>query len=104
VVFDRGLGDLFVLRVAGNIATDEVLGSIEYAVEHLGARLVVVLGHERCGAVSAAVQGGTPEGPVAKLVEAILQAVNETKAQPGDPVENAPARERNTHGGPDPEG
>ncbi|HEU4940175.1 MAG TPA: carbonic anhydrase, partial [Candidatus Eisenbacteria bacterium] len=50
IVFDQGLGDLFTVRVAGNIADDAVIGSIEYALEHLGARLVVVLGHERCGA------------------------------------------------------
>ncbi|HEY4484757.1 MAG TPA: carbonic anhydrase, partial [Nitrospiria bacterium] len=56
IVFDQGLGDLFVLRVAGNIADDAVIGSIEYAVEHLGTTLVFVLGHERCGAVSAAVE------------------------------------------------
>ena len=50
IVFDQGLGDLFVLRVAGNVADDAVVGSIEYPTEHLGATLVVVLGHERCGA------------------------------------------------------
>lgn len=89
VIFDAGLGDLFVVRVAGNIATDEALGSIEYAVEHLGARLIVVLGHERCGAVDAAVKGGAAEGHVGKLIEAIVPAVKQTKGQPGDAVENA---------------
>src|SRR5439155_1280302 len=54
LVFDQGLGDLFVLRVAGNIADPFVLGSIEYAVEHLHTPLIVVLGHESCGAVAAA--------------------------------------------------
>src|SRR5581483_5977165 len=54
IVFDQGLGDLFVLRVAGNVINDESLGSIEYAVDHLGTRLIVVLGHQRCGAVEAA--------------------------------------------------
>ena len=54
VVFDQGLGDLFVLRVAGNVLNDETLGSIEYAVAHLGTPLILVLGHERCGAVKAA--------------------------------------------------
>jgi len=53
IVFDQGLGDLFVIRVAGNIVTPEVAGSVEYAVEHLGTRLVVVLGHSSCGAVQA---------------------------------------------------
>lgn len=54
LVFDRGLGDLFVVRVAGNIVTPEQLGSVEFAVGSLGTRLVVVLGHTRCGAVTAA--------------------------------------------------
>jgi carbonic anhydrase len=51
LVFEQGLGDLFIVRIAGNFASDEALGSIEYAFEHLGARLIVVLGHENCGAV-----------------------------------------------------
>lgn len=54
VVFDQGIGDLFSVRVAGNVATPDALGSIEYAVDHLGAKLVVVMGHQRCGAVQAA--------------------------------------------------
>lgn len=54
VVFDQGIGDLFIVRNAGNVATAAALGSIEYAVEHLRAKLVVVMGHQRCGAVSAA--------------------------------------------------
>ena len=54
LLFDEGLGDVFVVRVAGNVLNNELLGSIEYAVEHLGTQLVVVLGHERCGAVAAA--------------------------------------------------
>lgn len=53
LVFDQGLGDLFVIRVAGNVVTPEQLGSIEFAVEELGSRLVIVLGHTRCGAVTA---------------------------------------------------
>src|SRR4029453_3906401 len=54
LVFDQGIGDLFVLRVAGNGINDESLGSIEYAVDHLAVRLILVLGHQRCGAVKAA--------------------------------------------------
>jgi carbonic anhydrase len=54
IVFDQGLGDLFVLRVAGNVIDDHSLGSTEYAVDHLAVRLIVVLGHQRCGAVKAA--------------------------------------------------
>jgi carbonic anhydrase len=54
LVFDQGIGDLFVIRVAGNIVDDDVAGSIEYAVDHLGTKLLVVMGHETCGAVTAA--------------------------------------------------
>jgi len=56
LVFDQGLGDLFVIRVAGNIISPDVLGSVAYALEHLKTQLVVVLGHENCGAVTAAIE------------------------------------------------
>ena len=66
ILFDMGLGDIFSVRVAGNVATDEVLGSMEFACAVAGAKLVVVLGHTRCGAVNAAVQAAChPEVPVA---------------------------------------
>lgn len=81
VIFDQGLGDLFVIRVAGNIPSPHVLGSIEYAVEHLGSSLIVVLGHERCGAVKAAVEGGEAPGHIGSLVRAIKPAVDEIKVQ-----------------------
>lgn len=75
-VFDRGLGDLFVVRTAGHVADEVALGSIEYAVEHLGARVVVVLGHERCGAVAAAAAGGHDLGPnLAAVVGRIAPAL-----------------------------
>lgn len=89
VVFDQGLGNLFDVRVAGNIITPEVLGSIEYAVAHLNAPLVMVLGHERCGAVSAAVQGGELEGQIPSLVRAIAPAVARVQGRPGNAIENA---------------
>lgn len=91
IVFDQGLGDLFVVRVAGNIADDAALGSLEYAAEHLHVPLIVVLGHERCGAVSAAVAGGEAEGHVKALVEAIRPAVDEARKgpAPADLVEAA---------------
>ncbi|MEO1498674.1 MAG: carbonic anhydrase [Planctomycetota bacterium] len=54
IIFDQGVGDLFVVRVAGNVVDEDVTGSIEYAVDHLGTQLVLVVGHENCGAVSAA--------------------------------------------------
>lgn len=62
LLFDQALGDLFIIRIAGNIITPPELGSVEYAVEHLNTPLVVVLGHENCGAVTAAVQGGEAHG------------------------------------------
>lgn len=58
LAFDTGLGELFVIRVAGNIANTSSIASIEYAVAHLGSRVIVVLGHQSCGAVTAAVQRG----------------------------------------------
>jgi len=58
MVFDTGLGELFVLRVAGNVANTSTIASIEYAVAHLGTKLIVVLGHQSCGAVTAAMAGG----------------------------------------------
>ena len=92
IVFDQNLGDLFVIRTAGNLVDDYALGSIEYAVEHLGVRLIVVLGHERCGAVKAALAGGKAPGHVGALVRDIQPAVQATKGQPGDPLENAVCR------------
>lgn len=58
LAFDAGLGELFVVRVAGNVANTESIASIEYAIAHLGSPVIVVLGHESCGAVGAAIQGG----------------------------------------------
>jgi carbonic anhydrase len=82
IVFDQGLGDLFIVRVAGNVINDEGLGSIEYSVDHLGTRLIVVLGHQRCGAVQAtketiAAKGKAP-GHIESLVTAIKPAVETT--------------------------
>lgn len=89
ILFDQGLGDIFVVRVAGNIVDDNALGSIEYAVEHLGANLVVVLGHTKCGAVSATVSGGEAPGHIKSLCDAIKPAVEKAKKQDGDVLDNA---------------
>ena len=70
-IFDQGLGDLFVLRVAGNVADPFVLGSIEYAVEHLHVPLIALLGHEKCGAVEAALADQKPAGNLGELVALI---------------------------------
>ena len=88
ILFDQNLGDLFVIRTAGNLVDDHGLGSIEYAVEHLGTRLVVVLGHERCGAVTAALGSPTAPGHVNSLVHDIQPAVAAAKGKPGDPLVN----------------
>ena len=76
LVFDQGLGEIFVVRVAGNIIDPVVLGSIEYAAEHLGSPVIMVLGHERCGAVTATVNAkGKPEGNIGAIVKAISPSV-----------------------------
>jgi carbonic anhydrase len=72
LIFDRGLGDIFVLRLAGNIADPFVLGSIEYAVEHLHVPLVVVLGHDHCGAVAAALSPKKPSGYLGALIGSVF--------------------------------
>ena len=71
IVFDQGLGDLFVCRVAGNIATSEEIGSLEFGTLVLGAKVLIVMGHERCGAVKAAIQGGEFPGKIGSLVKSI---------------------------------
>lgn len=93
ILFDQGLGDLFVVRLAGNIVDDAALGSVEFAVAQLGARLIVVLGHEKCGAVKATVGVANgdpvPPGHIGSVVEAIKPAAYAAKSRDGDPVENA---------------
>jgi carbonic anhydrase len=78
-----------VIRTAGNLVDDHALGSIEYAVQHLGARLIVVLGHERCGAVKAALASATAPGHVQSLVRDIQPAVLATKGNKGDATDLA---------------
>ena len=89
IIFDQGLGDLFVIRNAGNVVDDFALASIEYAVEHLDVKLIVVLGHERCGAVDAAVKGGRLPGHLTKLIEEINPSVEKVKKMEGDLLTNA---------------
>lgn len=74
-VFDRGVGDLFVLRVAGNMVGPHEAGTIEYGAEHLQVPLLVVMGHTKCGAVAAAASHGHVEGNIASLISAIEPAV-----------------------------
>ena len=90
-IFDQGLGDIFVIRVAGNVTDPIALGSIEYAVEQLHTPLIVVMGHDKCGAVGAAVQGGAPEGNIGAIVKKIAPSVDKAKAtgKTGDDLLNA---------------
>ena len=92
IVFDQGLGDLFVARTAGQVIDNVVLGSLEFAVEE-GVKLIMVLGHQSCGAVKATIQtlqtNGHAEGQIATLVEAIKPAVIEAESQPGDLLDNS---------------
>ena len=83
VIFDRGIGDIFVIRVAGNVTGDSETGSIEYGVEHVGTPLLVVLGHTKCGAVTAAATHAHTAGSITGLVSRIQPAVE--KAKQGDP-------------------
>lgn len=78
-VFDRGVGDLFVIRVAGNVAGTSEAGTIEYGVGHLKTPLLVVMGHTKCGAVAAAASGAEMHGKVGELVSSITPAVERAK-------------------------
>jgi carbonic anhydrase len=89
MVFDKGLGDLFVVRVAGNVVDDAITGSLEYAVEHLGVRLVIVLGHSKCGAVQATIAGGEPHAHIEALLKAIRPAVLLASHSKGELLDNA---------------
>jgi len=86
--FDQGLGDLFVIRNAGNVLDDHVIGTMEYAVEHLHVGLIIVVGHSKCGAVSAAVAGGEIPGHIRSLTDAIAPALEDAKDAPGDKIDN----------------
>ncbi len=79
ILFDVGIGDLFVVRVPGNVCRTDEIGAIEYAVEHLGVPLCVVLGHTQCGAVGSVAQGHHLRGNLARLVSRIPRVVELTK-------------------------
>lgn len=89
IVFDRGLGDLFVVRVAGNIADPSQIGSIEFAAKELGARLVVVMGHTGCGAVQATLgsmnEPDSPRSPyLSSIIDRVRPAVEFVTTEEGD--------------------
>ena len=87
IVFDQGLGDLFVIRVAGNVVDDIVLASIEYAAEHLHSPLLMVLGHTNCGAVAAALQEDELDGHLPSIAQAIEEAVERARDAEGDTLD-----------------
>ena len=93
LLFDQGLGDLFDNRVAGNIVDDLLLGSIEFAVEEFGSPLIVVLGHERCGAIKATIDaietGASAPGHIGTIVDALRPIVEPLLDHPGDVVDLA---------------
>jgi carbonic anhydrase len=96
VLFDQGIGDLFVVRVAGNVVSGAgatVKGSVEYAVAELGVRLILVLGHSGCGAVKAALKhidaGDKVPGAIGDLVDTIKPAAAAVHGKPGDVLDNA---------------
>lgn len=79
IIFDRGIGEIFVARVAGNVASTDELGTLEYGAEHLGIPLLVVLGHTKCGAVTAVFNGEPAENNLARLLQSVVPAVNAAK-------------------------
>ena len=91
--FDSGRGDLFVCRVAGNFASDETIASLEYAVAVLNTPLILVLGHDACGAVDATIKslkdGKPPPGHIPSLVSAIAPSVKAVSSQSGNTLDNA---------------
>jgi carbonic anhydrase len=89
ILFDQGIGDLFTVRVAGNIANIEDIASEEFAVAILNTPLLMVLGHKGCGAVTAALKGGDYPGLIESLVVAIQPALKASEGQPGDRLANA---------------
>jgi carbonic anhydrase len=89
IIFDQGFGDLFICRIAGNVATPEEIGSLEFGTLVLGAKVIVVMGHKRCGAVEATIKGAQVPGQIASLLEAIKPALKLSNTQTGDELEKA---------------
>lgn len=83
-LFDTGLGDIFVIRIAGNVCDSDEVGSVEYGIDHLGTPLVVVLGHTSCGAVSAVVSNAEVHGSIPSLIDNIFPAVKKVRTEHPD--------------------
>lgn len=88
IIFDQGFGDLFVCRVAGNVATPEEIGSLEFGSLVLGSKVIMVLGHKRCGAVDATLKNAQVPGQIGSVLAAIKPAVEKARNQQGDRLEN----------------
>ncbi|MBD2663716.1 carbonic anhydrase [Richelia sinica FACHB-800] len=89
IIFDQGIGDLFDVRVAGNVASTVAIGSLEYCTAVLGTQLILVLGHAKCGAVHAAVEDKPVPGRISSFVKEIRPAVQKAKPLPGNLEDNA---------------
>jgi carbonic anhydrase len=89
IIFDQGLGDLFIVRTAGNVLDAAGIGSLEYAAAHLGVPLIVVVGHSRCGAVKAAAESSTAAGCLSAVVSALAPSIERMRGCPGDLLEAA---------------
>lgn len=89
IIFDQGFGDLFICRIAGNVATPEEIGSLEFGTLVLGAKVILVMGHERCGAVDATIKGAQVPGQIATLIDAIKPSLKNLNNQTGDQLEQA---------------
>lgn len=84
IIFDRGLGDVFVVRNAGNVSTSEEIGSLEFGTLVLGAKVLIVIGHESCGAVQATLKGDPVPGSIQSVLDQIKPGVTEYKGQQND--------------------
>lgn len=88
IIFDQGLGDLFVIRTAGNIADDIAIGSMELAIAEFSIPMIMVLGHQNCGAVKMAIAGSKTEGHIASIMNQIRTAIEVTRELPGNLQDN----------------
>jgi carbonic anhydrase len=89
IVFDQGLGDLFVVRVAGNVVSDTIIGSLEYSTAVLGSQLIVILGHRRCGAVAEAIKNEPLPGRISLIIEGIKPSLGRAKLTTDDTTQDA---------------
>jgi carbonic anhydrase len=89
IVFDQGLGDLFVVRVAGNVVSDTIIGSLEYSTAVLGSQLIVILGHRRCGAVAEAIKNELLPGRISLIIEGIKPSLARAKLTTDDTTQDA---------------